>query len=192
MSTIYKSVDVLVVGAGLSGIGGACQLQRHSPDKSFAIFEARSASGGTWDLFRYPGIRSDSDMFTYAYGFKPWTDKSSIADGHKILSYIREAAQDYDIERHIHYRHKVISAVWSSVDKHWVVSALKTDTDETVVTSCKFIFNCTGYYDYDEAYWPDFAGADKFAGRLIHAQHWPEDLDYAGKRVIVVGSGATP
>lgn len=191
MSTIYKSVDVLVVGAGLSGIGGACQLQRHSPDKSFAIFEARSASGGTWDLFRYPGIRSDSDMFTYAYGFKPWTDKSSIADGHKILSYIREAAQDYDIERHIHYRHKVISAVWSSADKHWVVSALKADTDETVVISCKFIFNCTGYYDYDEAYWPDFAGADKFAGRLIHAQHWPEDLDYAGKRVIVVGSGAT-
>ena len=133
MSTIYNSVDVLVVGAGLSGIGGACQPRRHSPDKSFAIFEARSASGGTWDLFRYPGIRSDSDMFTYAYGFKPWTDKSSIADGHKILSYIREAAQDYDIERHIHYRHKVISAVWSSVDKHWVVSALKTDTDETVV-----------------------------------------------------------
>jgi monooxygenase len=191
MNTHIESVDVLIVGAGLSGIGGACQLRRNCPDRSFMILESRDASGGTWDLFRYPGIRSDSDMYTYSYGFKPWRDKSSIADGDKILSYIREAAAEYDVERHIRYQHKVVTANWSSPDKRWLVTAERGDTGEQVTISCQFIFSCSGYYDYEQGYTPDFAGIDDFEGEVIHAQHWPEQLDYQGKRVVVIGSGAT-
>ncbi len=197
MSEQFESVDVLIIGAGLAGVGGACQLRRHCPDHSFIILESRAVSGGTWDLFRYPGIRSDSDMYTYSYSFKPWKDKSTIADGHKILSYIREAAAEYDVERHIRYRHKVVSADWSSADNCWLVSAERSNdnanggTVELVTIRCKFVFNCTGYYDYEQGYTPEFAGTENFRGPLFHAQHWPEDLEYKDKRVVVVGSGAT-
>jgi monooxygenase len=191
MNTHIESVDVLIVGAGLSGIGGACQLRRNCPDRSFMILESRDASGGTWDLFRYPGIRSDSDMYTYSYGFKPWREKSSIADGDKILSYIREAAAEYDVERHIRYQHKVVSAAWSSTDSRWLVTAERGDTGEQLTISCQFIFSCSGYYDYEQGYTPEFAGIDDFKGEVVHAQHWPEQLDYQGKRVVVIGSGAT-
>ena len=186
-----QSVDVLIIGAGLSGIGGACHLRRNCPDRSFMILESREASGGTWDLFRYPGIRSDSDMYTFGYGFKPWNDKSSIADGHKILRYIREAAAEYDVEQHIRYQHKVLSANWSSTDQRWLVTAELGDTGEQVTIDCQFIFSCSGYYDYDQGYTPEFAGIDDFKGRVIHAQHWPEQLNYKDKRVVVIGSGAT-
>ena len=191
MTNHIESIDVLIIGAGLSGIGGACHLRRSSPDRSFMILESREASGGTWDLFRYPGIRSDSDMYTFGYGFKPWSDKSSIADGHKILSYIREAAAEYDVEQHIRYQHKVVSASWSSTQSRWSVTAERGDTGEQVTISCQFIFSCSGYYDYDQGYTPEFAGIDNFKGQVIHAQHWPEQLDYQGKRVVVIGSGAT-
>ena len=191
MTNHIESIDVLIIGAGLSGIGGACHLRRSSPDRSFMILESREASGGTWDLFRYPGIRSDSDMYTFGYGFKPWSDKSSIADGHKILSYIREAAAEYDVEQHIRYQHKVVSASWSSTQSRWSVTAERGDTGEQVTISCQFIFSCSGYYDYDQGYTPEFAGIDSFKGQVIHAQHWPEQMDYQGKRVVVIGSGAT-
>ena len=191
MTNQSESIDVLIIGAGLSGIGGACHLRRNSPDRSFMILESREASGGTWDLFRYPGIRSDSDMYTFGYGFKPWSDKSSIADGHKILSYIREAAAEYDVEQHIRYQHKVVSASWSSTQSRWLVTAERGDTGEQATISCQFIFSCSGYYDYDQGYTPEFAGIDSFKGQVIHAQHWPEQLDYRGKRVVVIGSGAT-
>ena len=191
MTNQTESIDVLIIGAGLSGIGGACHLRRNSPDRSFMILESREASGGTWDLFRYPGIRSDSDMYTFGYGFKPWSDKSSIADGHKILSYIREAAAEYDVEQHIRYQHKVVSASWSSTQSRWLVTAERGDTGEQITISCQFIFSCSGYYDYDQGYTPEFAGIDNFKGQVIHAQHWPEELDYQGKRVVVIGSGAT-
>ena len=191
MNEQIESVDVLIIGAGLSGIGGACQLRSKCPDQSFVIFESREASGGTWDLFRYPGIRSDSDMYTMSYGFKPWRDAAAIADGDKILSYIREAAAEYDVERHIRYQHRAITAQWSSSEKRWLVTAERGDTGEQVTISCKFIFSCSGYYDYESGYVPEFAGVEDFQGQVFHAQHWPEALDYTGKRVVVIGSGAT-
>ena len=191
MQSSAESVDVLIIGAGLSGIGGACQLRSKCPNQSFIILESRDASGGTWDLFRYPGIRSDSDMYTMSYGFKPWRDAAAIADGDKILRYIRETAAEYDVERNIRYQHKVVSAHWSSLEKRWRVTAERGDTGEQITVSCKFIFSCSGYYDYESGYTPDFEGVDQFQGQLFHAQHWPEALDYAGKRVVVVGSGAT-
>ena len=191
MQSSAEAVDVLIIGAGLSGIGGACQLRSKCPNQSFIILESREASGGTWDLFRYPGIRSDSDMYTMSYGFKPWRDAAAIADGDKILRYIRETATEYDVERHIRYRHKVVAAHWSSAEKRWRVTAERGDTGELITVSCKFIFSCSGYYDYESGYTPDFEGIDQFQGELFHAQHWPKALDYAGKRVVVVGSGAT-
>jgi len=191
MNNQIEYVDVLIIGAGLSGIGGACQLRINCPDHSFLILESRPVSGGTWDLFRYPGIRSDSDMYTYSYGFKPWRDESAIADGDKILRYIREAAAEYDVERHIRYQHKVVTASWSSADKRWQVTAERTDTGEQATFSCQFIFSCSGYYDYEQGYTPEFQGMESFTGKVVHAQHWPEDLDYRGKQVVVIGSGAT-
>ncbi|MCX2982931.1 NAD(P)/FAD-dependent oxidoreductase [Halieaceae bacterium IMCC14734] len=190
-SSSHESVDVLIIGAGLSGIGGACQLRRNSPKRSFAIFESRAVSGGTWDLFRYPGIRSDSDMYTLSYGFKPWQHKSAIAHGSSILDYIREAAKEYDVERHIRYQHEVVTADWSNEKKRWHVTATRGDTGESITISCLFILSCSGYYDYDKGYTPEFAGRDNFKGEVIHTQHWPEDLDYKDKRVVVIGSGAT-
>ena len=184
-------VDVLVVGAGLAGIGSACQLRRTMPELSLAILEARPVSGGTWDLFRYPGIRSDSDMYTYSYGFKPWTDKSAIADGDSILNYIREAADEYDLNQHIRYNHKVVSAHWCSQDKLWTVTVVRSDGEEQLAIRSRFILSCTGYYDYEQGYTPEFAGVDDFQGEIVHPQFWPEQLDYKDKRVVVIGSGAT-
>jgi cation diffusion facilitator CzcD-associated flavoprotein CzcO len=191
MTENAEFVDVLVVGAGLAGIGSACQLRRTMPELSLAILEARPVSGGTWDLFRYPGIRSDSDMYTYSYGFKPWTDKSAIADGDSILNYIREAADEYDLNQHIRYNHKVVSAHWCSQDKLWTVTVVRSDGEDQLAIRCRFILSCTGYYDYEQGYTPEFAGVDDFQGEIVHPQFWPEQLDYKDKRVVVIGSGAT-
>ncbi len=184
-------VDVLIIGAGISGIGAACHLRAKCPGKTFAILEARDAVGGTWDLFRYPGIRSDSDMFTLGYSFAPWEDAKAIADGPSILNYVRATAREHGVDRQIHFGHRVVRADWSSADARWTVEAERTDTGETVRVTCGFLFTCTGYYRYDEGYTPEFEGIERFGGRVVHPQHWPEDLDYAGKRVVVIGSGAT-
>jgi monooxygenase len=189
--TTTEHVDVLIVGAGLSGVGAGCHLQEHCPGKTFAILEARDAIGGTWDLFRYPGIRSDSDMFTLGYSFKPWKDAKAIADGPSILSYIRDTARDHGLEDRIRFGHRVVRADWSSEDTRWTVEVQRADTGDSVRLTCGFLFTCTGYYRYDEGYSPDFAGTERFGGEIVHPQHWPEDLDYTGKRVVVVGSGAT-
>ena len=186
-----EHVDVLIVGAGISGVGAGHHLRERCPDKSFAILEARADMGGTWDLFRYPGIRSDSDMHTLGFRFKPWTDSTSLADGPSILSYVREAATEADLHERIRYHHKVVSAAWSSDDARWTVGIERTDTGERVEMTCDFLFMCSGYYDYDQGYSPEFPGIDRFGGQVVHPQHWPEDLDYAGKRVVVIGSGAT-
>ena len=186
-----EHVDVLIVGAGLSGIGAAHHLQDRCPGKSYAILEAREEIGGTWDLFRYPGIRSDSDMHTLGYRFRPWTEAKSIADGDSILRYVRDTAREGGIERHVRFRHRVVNAEWSGADALWTVEAERTDTGETVTVTCGFLFMNSGYYRYDQGYSPDFPGLDSFAGKVVHPQHWPEDLDYAGKRVVVIGSGAT-
>ncbi len=186
--------DVVVVGAGISGIGAAYHLQTISPDRSFAILEGRDDLGGTWDLFRYPGVRSDSDMHTLGYSFKPWTDEKSIADGPSILRYLRETAAEYDIDRHIRFRHLVTDADWSSDDGRWTVTASVTDDaggTSTVSYTCGYLFMCSGYYSYKGGYTPEFAGRDDFAGEIVHPQAWPEDLDYAGKNVVIIGSGAT-
>jgi cation diffusion facilitator CzcD-associated flavoprotein CzcO len=183
--------DVLIVGAGLSGIGTACHLARECPGKSFALLESRDAIGGTWDLFRYPGIRSDSDMFTLGYSFRPWKEAKAIADGPSILTYIRDTARDYGIEDKIRFHHRVVRADWSSGDARWTVTAERTDTGQRVRFTCGFLFTCTGYYRYDEGFTPHFDGTERFRGEIIHPQHWPEDLDYSGKRVVVIGSGAT-
>ncbi len=186
-----EHVDVLVIGAGLSGIGAACHLQVECPDKSYAVLESRAAIGGTWDLFRYPGIRSDSDMFTLGYAFKPWTGAKAIADGSSIREYIVETAREYGVEEKIRFHHEVLSADWSSADARWTVTARRTDTGETVQLTCSWLSVCSGYYRYDEGFRPEFPGEERFAGPLVHPQHWPEDFDATGKRVVVIGSGAT-
>jgi monooxygenase len=184
-------VDVLIVGAGLSGVGAACHLQQRCPGKTFTILEARDAIGGTWDLFRFPGIRSDSDMFTLGYSFRPWTNPESIAAGSAICTYIRDTAREHGVVESIRFHHRVVGATWSSGRARWTVRAQRTDTAEEVELTCSFLFACTGYYRYDEGYTPQFPGADRFAGPIVHPQRWPEDLDYTGKRVVVIGSGAT-
>ncbi|MCW2951458.1 MAG: flavin-binding family monooxygenase [Conexibacter sp.] len=186
-----EHLDVLIVGAGLSGIGAARHLQDDCPGKSFAILEGRGASGGTWDLFRYPGIRSDSDMFTLGYAFRPWEEAKAIADGPTILRYIRDTAREHGIDRRIRFGHRVLRAAWSSTEARWTVEVERTDSGETLELTCGFLFGNTGYYRYDEGYTPDFEGTDRFAGQIVHPQHWPEDLDCTGKRVVVIGSGAT-
>jgi cation diffusion facilitator CzcD-associated flavoprotein CzcO len=191
VTTPVEQLDVLIVGAGLSGVGAGSYLQTECPWASYAIFEARDAIGGTWDLFRYPGIRSDSDMFTLGYSFRPWDGEKSIADGDSILQYIRDTAVDAGIDQHIRFHHRIVRADWSSRDAAWHVTAERTDTGETVEVRCGFIFSCTGYYRYDHGYLPDFAGMDRFQGTIVHPQAWPDDFDYAGKRVVVIGSGAT-
>ena len=182
--------DVLIVGAGLSGIGAAYHLQAECPNKSYLILEGREAIGGTWDLFRYPGVRSDSDMYTLGYRFRPWGEAKAIADGPSILRYIRETAQEYGIDRKIRYGHKVKSARWSSADEHWTVDAAKADSSAARFT-CNFLYMCSGYYDYAGGYMPSWPGMEKFRGQIVHPQKWPENLDYKDKRVVVIGSGAT-
>jgi monooxygenase len=186
-----EHVDVLIVGAGLSGIGAGCHLQANCPGKSYAVLEARDRIGGTWDLFKYPGIRSDSDMYTLGYSFKPWKEAKSIADGSSILNYVRQTAQEHGVEQRIRFNHRALRAEWSTAEKRWTVEAFRGDTQETVRISCDFLFMCSGYYRYDEGYTPDFQGTERFAGQIVHPQHWSEDIDYAGKRVVVIGSGAT-
>ena len=186
-----EHLDVLVVGAGLSGIGAGAYLEKDCPWAEYALFEARDAIGGTWDLFRYPGIRSDSDMFTLGYSFRPWDGEKSIADGASILEYIKETARVTGVDKHIRFNHKIVAADWSTVDGHWVVTAHRADTNETFQLTANFIFSCSGYYRYDEGYTPEFPGRDAFTGTIVHPQHWPEDLHYAGKKIVVIGSGAT-
>ncbi|MDI3402637.1 flavin-containing monooxygenase [Streptomyces cavernicola] len=211
-----EHVDVLIVGAGLSGIGAACHLRRSAPGKSFAVLEGREAIGGTWDLFRYPGVRSDSDMHTLGYAFRPWTEERAIVDGASIRAYIQETARTYGVDRAIRFGHRVSRAEWSSAEGRWTVTVQRAgapgethpegthhsethpgekdlgekDLGEKRLT-CTFLFVCAGYYRYDEGYTPDFPGIAEFGGQVVHPQHWPADLDHAGKRIVVIGSGAT-
>ena len=186
-----EHLDVLIVGAGLSGIGAAHFVQTECRWANYAIFEARDSIGGTWDLFRYPGIRSDSDMFTFSYSFRPWQGKKAMGDGHTILEYLKDTAVDEGIDRHIRFGHRITRAEWSSTDARWTVTAERADGGETVVLTCSFLYACTGYYRYDRGYLPDFEAMDDFGGTIVHPQFWPEDLDLTGKRVVVIGSGAT-
>jgi len=183
--------DVVIVGAGLSGIGAAYHLKTLSPDQTFTILEGREDLGGTWDLFRYPGIRSDSDMHTLGYGFKPWLAEKSIADGPAIMSYLRETVAENNIGRHIQFNRLVQNASWSSEDARWTLTAADTQTGESQTITANFLFMCSGYYSYKGGYTPEFSGCDQFQGDVVHPQAWPEDLDYTDKQVVVIGSGAT-
>jgi monooxygenase len=191
MTTATEHVDVLIVGAGLSGIGAACRLQTDAPGVSYAIVEARGASGGTWDLFRFPGIRSDSDMFTLGYPFRPWTQDRAIVGGQEILRYLRDTAAAYGVDRQIRYHSRVVRADWSGDDARWTVTVEDTTTGALTPCTCTFLYLCSGYYRYSQGYTPDWPGLDSFAGTVVHPQHWPEDLDLTGQRVVVIGSGAT-
>ncbi len=186
-----EHVDVLVVGAGISGISAGYYLQAQCPGKSFAILEARSVMGGTWDLFRYPGVRSDSDMYTLGYSFRPWRSEKSITDGPSILSYVRETAAAYGLDRKIRYQHRVVEASWSTAEARWTVAVEIGAARTPARFTCNFLYMCAGYYDYDGGYLPGWPGMERFKGRVVHPQFWPEDLDYKGRRVVVIGSGAT-
>ncbi|HEY2717935.1 MAG TPA: NAD(P)/FAD-dependent oxidoreductase [Solirubrobacterales bacterium] len=190
LASTTDHVDVLIVGAGLSGIGAAHHLQRQRPRDSWAIVEAREAIGGTWDLFRYPGIRSDSDMHTLGYRFRPWVDQKAIADGDSILRYVRETAREAGIDEKIRFDRRVVAASWSSEEALWTVT-LESGAGKQETLTCGYLWMCSGYYRYDQGFTPEFPGIESFAGEVIHPQHWPEDADYAGKRVVVIGSGAT-
>ena len=183
--------DVVVVGAGISGIDAGYHLQARCPGRSYVILEGRDDIGGTWDLFRYPGVRSDSDMHTLGFGFKPWTDAKAIADGPSIMAYLRETVAEFGIDRHIRFGHLVRRAEWSSERSRWTVQATRVDTGADVQFTCNFLFMCSGYYSYRKGHTPEFAGRERFRGQIVHPQEWPDDLDYAGKRVVVIGSGAT-
>ncbi len=191
MAQPEERLDVIIIGAGLSGIGAAAHLQRHCPGRRYAILEARAAIGGTWDLFRYPGIRSDSDMYTLGYAFKPWPDPKAIADGPSILRYIRETAVERGIDRHIRFNHRVLAADWSSADACWHLQVDRGDGAPPLRLACSFLLACSGYYSYAEGHRPQWPGEDRFRGTLVHPQFWPEALDHAGRRVLVIGSGAT-
>jgi cation diffusion facilitator CzcD-associated flavoprotein CzcO len=189
--TEIEHFDVLIVGAGLSGIGAAWHLQDRCSGKSYAILEGRAASGGTWDLFRYPGVRSDSDMYTLGYRFRPWKEAKAIADGPSILKYIREVASDHGIDRKIRYQHRVVAASWSTPDARWTVEVERGDAKERIRFTCSFLWMCSGYYRTDAGYLPDFPGMERFRGEIVHPQKWTDDIDHKGKKIIVIGSGAT-
>jgi monooxygenase len=184
-----EHLDVVIVGAGISGVSAAWHLQDRCPAKSYAILEKRQDMGGTWDLFRYPGIRSDSDMYTLGFRFRPWTERQAIADGKPILDYVKSTAAMYGIDKHIRLNHKVVSAEWSNAENRWTLE-IESNGASSAIT-CSFLFLCSGYYNYEQGYAPTFPGSEDFAGPLIHPQHWPEDLDYAGQNIVVIGSGAT-
>lgn len=188
--------DMIIIGAGLSGIGAACHLQLKHPNKSYQIIESRERMGGTWDLFRYPGVRSDSDMHTLGYSFKPWLSAKAIADGPAIRDYIKESAAEFGVDQHIQYQRKVVAASWDSATAKWTLTLENTQDGDTAAAeletlTCNFIYSCTGYYRYDQGFTPDFPDAEKFKGQIVHPQLWPQDLDYTGKRIVVIGSGAT-
>ncbi len=186
-----EHVDVVIVGAGLSGIGAAYHLQTNCPDRTYAILEGRDDIGGTWDLFRYPGVRSDSDMHTLGYSFKPWTSDKSIADGPSILQYVKDTSAEFGIDRHIRFGHMITSASWSSEESQWSLEGRRTATGESVSLTCSYLFMCSGYYSYKHGHTPEFAGIERFAGQIVHPQFWPDDFDDTGKKVVVIGSGAT-
>jgi cation diffusion facilitator CzcD-associated flavoprotein CzcO len=186
-----EHIDVLIIGAGISGIGAACHLSMKSPDQSFAVMEGRKDLGGTWDLFRYPGIRSDSDMYTFGYSFRPWDEGSDIAPAENIKRYLKDTAHAYQIDKKIRYEHKIVRVEWLSEKQHWVSDVLNQASGESFQISSRFLLCCTGYYDYNKAYLPEFTGYDDFKGQVVHPQFWPENFDYSGKRVLVIGSGAT-
>ena len=186
-----EHVDVLVIGAGISGISAGYYLQKQCPGKSYAILEGRADLGGTWDLFRYPGIRSDSDMYTLGFAFKPWTAPKAIADGPDIMAYLRETVEEYAIDDRIRFQHRVKTANWSSETQRWTVTVERGPDAEVVELSCNFFFMCSGYYNYEAGYTPDFEGVEDFKGKVVHPQLWTEDIDYTDKRVVVIGSGAT-
>ncbi|MGF0316923.1 flavin-containing monooxygenase [Nocardia fluminea] len=186
-----RHVEVLIIGAGLSGIGMACQLIREQTGRSFAIIERRDNVGGTWDLFKYPGIRSDSDMLSFGFGFRPWIGTKTLADGPSIRNYIEDTAREYGVVEHIHFARRGIRASYDSTSALWTVEVLNERTSETEIWTANFLVGATGYYDYDQGYQPDFAGSEDFTGQIVHPQHWPEDLDYKNKKVVVIGSGAT-
>ncbi len=186
-----EHVDVVVVGAGLSGIGAGYHLQTMSPDRSYVILEGRDSLGGTWDLFKYPGVRSDSDMHTLGFSFKPWTEAKSIADGPSILKYLKQTVSQFGIDKHIRYGQLVTKAQWSTDDAQWTVTSTNKATGATNTYTCSFLFMCSGYYSYKKGHTPDFVGRERFKGTIVHPQEWPTDLDYTGKRVVVIGSGAT-
>lgn len=186
-----EHLDVVVIGAGISGIGGAVHLRQRCPNHTFVVLEGRPQLGGTWDLFRYPGIRSDSDMHTLGFRFKPWKEQAAIADGDAILKYLHETVEEYGLEPHIRYGHHVVRISWSSEDAQWTVEATRKDTGEEVRLTCGFLYMCSGYYDYRAGYTPDFPGIERFGGQVVHPQKWTSDIDYEGKRVVVIGSGAT-
>ena len=188
--TTVDEVDVLIVGAGISGIGAACHLRRECPDRTWLILEARDDIGGTWDLFRYPGVRSDSDMHTLGFDFKPWTAEKAIADGPSIMSYLRETIHEHGLAEHIRLGHRVRSAEWDSPTARWTVTVDRSDGASATVRS-RFVFMCAGYYSYEAGHQPAFPGVERFRGAVVHPQHWPSDFDHAGKRIVVIGSGAT-
>ena len=186
-----EHLDVLIVGAGISGIGAAYYLQREHPQRSYAVLEARGATGGTWDLFRYPGIRSDSDLHTFGYEFKPWRDPQSIAGADRILAYLRETVAEHGIDGKIRFHSRVVAASWSSADARWTVHVERSDTGERTALTCTWLFSAGGYYRYDQGFTPQLPELDRFGGTVVHPQSWPADLDVAGTRVVVIGSGAT-
>lgn len=186
-----EHVDVLIIGAGISGIGAAVHVQRECPGKSYVMLERRPNIGGTWDLFRYPGIRSDSDMYTLGFRFKPWTSRKAIADGPSILNYLRETVQEFGLKDHIRHEHSATKASWDSATGLWTIEGTHGPNNAPLKMTCSMLFSCTGYYNYDKGYTPDFPGADTFRGKIVHPQHWPQDLDYQGKKTVVIGSGAT-
>jgi monooxygenase len=186
-----EHVDVLIIGAGISGIGAAVHLQQECPGKSFVVLERRPNIGGTWDLFKYPGIRSDSDMYTLGFRFKPWTSRKAIADGPSIMTYLRETVAEYGLKEHIRHEHGVTSASWDSETALWTVEGTQGKDSRPFALTCNMLLSCTGYYNYDKGFTPDFPGVETFKGRIVHPQHWPDDLDYKGKTSIVIGSGAT-